>query len=102
MSDYCRECRTYTGGGCIHAEEEETKRPDTRMFKVDSWKDLTPKHWELIIEIYKNCKTDSRYQKMKNELKFDLKMPVDIWRQRVRVPGGTWVEQPIQLQLQFD
>lgn len=111
MSDYCPICRTYTGGGCPHAEEEEEeikrpnslfKRPDTRMFKVDSWEDLTPAHWNLIIEIYKNCKTDPRYNKMKNELKFQLKMPVDVWRQRVRVPGGTWVEQPVQLQLRFD
>tara|TARA_A100001015_G_C14593586_1_gene557673 strand:+ start:105 stop:413 length:309 start_codon:yes stop_codon:yes gene_type:complete len=102
MSDYCPICRTYTGGGCPHSEEdEEVKRPDTRMFKVNSWKDLTPKHWDLIIQIYKNCKTDSRYNKMKHELKFGLKMPVDVWRQKVRVPVGTW-SQPIQLQLRFD
>lgn len=103
MSDYCSVCRTYTGGGCSHAEEEEEiKRPDTRMFKVDRWEDLTPAHWKLIIEIYKNCKTDLRYNKMKTELKYGLKMPIDVWRQRVRVPGGTWVQQPVQLQLQFD
>ena len=53
------------------------------------WRELTEEDFAVILAIYRQCRTHPQYREMANGLK-RMGLPKEVWREKVRMPAGTW------------